>query len=68
MVVGTYRRWLFLRGYNCRALTGKTSVFWIDGRLWKAVVYERWLHMEVQMNCTLLPNLQVYAAVFCVRI
>lgn len=42
-------------------------MFWIDGRLWKAVVYETWLHMEVQMNCTLLPNLQVYTAVFCVR-
>ena len=43
-------------------------MFWIGGRLWKAVFYERWLHMEVQMNCTLLPNLQVYTAVFCVRI
>ena len=46
-------------------------MFWIDGRLWKAVAYKRWSHMEVQLNFTLLPNLQVCTirtAVFCVRI
>ena len=28
---------------NCKALTGKVSVFWIGGRLWKVVGYERWI-------------------------
>ena len=32
---------------NHRALTGKNMVFWIGGRLWEVVAYERWLHMEV---------------------
>ena len=31
------------------ALTGKNLVFWIGGRLWEVVVYERWSHMEVQL-------------------
>ena len=26
--------------------TGKNVVFWIDGRLWEGVAYERWSHME----------------------
>ena len=34
---------------NCKALTGKVSVFWIGGRLWKVVAYERWLHMDVRL-------------------
>ena len=68
MVVGAYRRWLFLRGFNCKALTGKTSVFWIGGHLWKVAANERWSYMEVQLNCNLLPNFQVYTTVLCVRI
>ena len=30
-----------------RALTGKILVFWIGGRLWKVLTYERWLYIEV---------------------
>ena len=50
LVVVAYKRWSFTRGYNCKALTGKILVFWIgDSRLWEAVTYERWSHMEVQL-------------------
>ena len=38
---------LSMGGSNYRALTEKTLVFWIDGRLWEVVAYERWLHIEV---------------------
>ena len=41
--------YLSLRGYNCKDLTGKMLVFWIGGRLWEVVTYERWLHMEVRL-------------------
>ena len=41
VVVVAYRRWLFTRGSNCEALTGKVLVFWIGDRLWEVVVYER---------------------------
>ena len=27
----TYRKWLFIKGFNCEALTGKVLVFWITG-------------------------------------
>ena len=43
-------------------------MFWIDGHLWKVAANERWSYMEVQLNCTLLPNFQVYTTVLCVRI
>ena len=36
-------------GSNYRALTGKNLVFWIGGRLWEVVAYERWSHMEVRL-------------------
>ena len=45
MVMVTYRRWSFTRGSNCKALTGKVLVFWIGGRVWDLVAYERWLKM-----------------------
>ena len=38
---------IFTRGSNCKALTGKILVFWMGGRLREVVAYERWLHMEV---------------------
>ena len=30
MVAIVYRRWLFTRGSNCEALTGKILEFWLD--------------------------------------
>ena len=39
MVAVAYRRWLFTRGYNCQALTGKILVFWIGGRLREVVAH-----------------------------
>ena len=47
MVAVAYRRGLFNRGSNCKALTGKILVFWIGGHLWEVVAYKRWSHMEV---------------------
>ena len=49
MAVVAYERWSFTRGSKYRALTGKNLVFWIGGRLWEMVAYERWSHMEVQL-------------------
>ena len=45
VVAVAYWRWLFTRGSNCKALTGKVLVFWIGGHSWEVVTYERWLHM-----------------------
>ena len=39
MVAVAYRRWLFTRGSNCKALTGKILVFWIGGRLREVVAH-----------------------------
>ena len=44
-----YWRWSFIRGSKCKALTGKTAVYWFGGHLWEVVAYERWSHMEVQL-------------------
>ena len=44
-----YRRWPFTTRSNCTALTRKILVFWIGGRLWELVAYERWSHMEVRL-------------------
>ena len=33
MGVVAYMRWSFARGSNCKALSGKILVFWIDGHL-----------------------------------
>ena len=41
VVAVAYRRWSFTRVSNCKALTGKVLVFWIGGRLWEVVAYER---------------------------
>ena len=43
-----YRSLSITRSCNCKALSGKVWVFWIGGRLWEVVAYERWLHMEVR--------------------
>ena len=48
-VTVAYRRWSFTGGSNCNALTGKILVFWIGGRLWEMVAYERWSHMAGQL-------------------
>jgi len=45
----SYRKWTFTKGSNCEALTGKVLVFWIGGRLWEVVAYDRWFHIEVQL-------------------
>ena len=47
MVAVAYRKWSFTRGFNCEALAGKILVFWIGGRLWETIAYERWSHMDV---------------------
>ena len=49
MVAVAYSRWSVAIGSNSKALTGKILVFWTGGRLWEAVAYERWSHMEVQL-------------------
>ena len=36
-------------GSYYRGLRGKSLVFWIGGRLWEVVAYERWSHMEVRL-------------------
>ena len=48
-VAVAWRRWSSTRGSNCKALTGKILVYWIGGRLWEVVAYERWSLMEVQL-------------------
>ena len=49
VVAVAYRSWSFTRGSNCKALTSKVLKFWIGGRLWEMVAYERWSHMKVQL-------------------
>ena len=49
VVADAYRGLLFTRGYNCKVLTGKVSVFWMDGRLWQMVTYMKWSHREVRL-------------------
>ena len=49
MVAVAYRRWSFTRGFNFKALARKILVFWIGGRLWETIAYERWSHMEVRL-------------------
>ena len=39
VAAGAYRRWSFTRDSKCKALTGKSLVFWIGGCLWEVVVY-----------------------------
>ena len=39
----------FTRGSSYRALTANNLAFWIGGRLWEVVTYERWSHMEVRL-------------------
>ena len=38
-----------MRGSKCRALTGKSLLFWISGCLWEVFAYEKWSHMEVKL-------------------
>ena len=39
VVMVAYRRWLFTRGSNCKALRGNILVFWIGGCSWEVVAY-----------------------------
>ena len=55
VVAVAFRRWSFIRGSNCKALTGKVLVFWIGGRLWEVIAYERWSHMEVRLYSRTSP-------------
>ena len=54
MVPVAYRRWSFMRSCKCRALTGKSLLFWISVCLWEVFGYEKWSHMEVEL-CTKEP-------------
>ena len=42
------------RELRYKALTGKSLVFWISGRLWKVVDYEGWSHMEARDSVCIL--------------
>ena len=44
--------WAFTISSNFKALTGKILVFWIAGRLWEVVIYEKWSQMEVAHYAT----------------
>ena len=39
MVAVAHRSWSFIRGSNCKALTGKVLVFWISGRFSEVVAH-----------------------------
>ena len=49
VVAVAYEGWLFTRGCSYRALSAKNLAFWIGGRLWEVVTYERWSHTEVRL-------------------
>ena len=42
VIAVTYGRWSFMRGSDCRHLTGKSLVLLIGGRLWEVVTFQRW--------------------------
>ena len=46
-----------MRGSKCRALTGKSLLFWISGCLWEVFAYEKWSHMEVKLYTKKLMNI-----------
>ena len=60
-VAVAYRRWAFTISSNFKALTGKILVFWIAGRLWEVVAYEKWSHMEVAhyVTCLIVWNFKL---------
>ena len=49
VVTVAHKRWSFITGCSCKALTGKVLVFWKIGRLWKVVAYERWSPIEIRL-------------------
>ena len=49
VVAVAYEGGSFARGSSYRALTANNLAFWIGGRLWEVVTYERWSHMEVRL-------------------
>ena len=53
VVAVAHKRWLFMRGSNDRAFTGKILVFWISGRLWEVAAYKKWSHLEVRLQSQL---------------
>ena len=55
MVTVSHRRWLFARGSNCKALTGKILVFWIGSHLWEVIAYETWLDFPLHLQMRKLP-------------
>ena len=44
----------------CKALIGKILVFWIGGRLWEVVAYERRSHMEMRLWIKYFPLYEYY--------
>ena len=46
---GLDRRSLTRRGRLLEIPTLRVLVFWIGGRLWEVVAYERWSHQEVRL-------------------
>ena len=59
MVAVAYRRWSFTRGFNFKALARKILVFWIGGRFWETIAYERWSHMEVLLYFDMEPIIYI---------
>ena len=51
-------KWSFTRGSSCKAFTGKILLFWIGGRLWEVIAYERWSHMEVRLYRSTIPKVK----------
>lgn len=69
MVVVAYSKWSFTRGFKFKALSRKSLVFWIGGRLWEVVVYKRWSQMEGINAGACLPLLAepfFYLLDFCI--
>ena len=44
---------------NSKALAGKILVFWIGGRLWETIAYERRSHMEVLLYFDMEPIIYI---------
>ena len=53
-------RGVVTRGSSCKALIGKILVFWIGGRLWEVVAYERRSDMEMRLWIKYFPLYEYY--------
>ena len=58
VVAVTYGRWSFMRGSDCRHLTGKSLVLLIGGRLWGGHFPEVVAHEGI--NCLVVLNFVIH--------